>query len=271
MFFAFISCKNDQVLPGSIDSKSGYAIILSYEEETRSSFSSLSGTADTKNENMPLQQEVNCSRQKVQIGIAEDGSSVMETTRMKPEHFGKSVGYIHPPQEDEVNSMVFRNGQVTMYNAAGKVVGQERSEMPSYKELITQVRQNKNSLTRRIYGDFLKQQKLQCNENSNLKVKEDGDITITESIVGPEDGFDPAMDGFKVSSYFETSTGLLLGSAILDNTGVTVYRSVMTYNADENNPLPEFSHEESFGTSESGEEYMITTLRYTENVEIVID
>jgi hypothetical protein len=45
----------------------------------------------------------------------------------------------------------------------------------------------------------------------------------------------------------------------------------MTYDENKNNPLPSFSHEESFGISDNGEAYMITTLRYVENVEITVE
>jgi hypothetical protein len=269
LIFASTGCKKDHVLTGSVDSD--FAILISYEEETRSSFSTLSPAASGKSDEATFGQEVNGYRQKIKIGIAEDGSSVIEMIRMEPKYSRVSAGKIPPTRADEVHSMVFQNGQVTMYNAKGLLIGQERTELPSYKSLISQVRQNKNCLTRAIYSNFLMQQKLKSSESSDLKIKDEGDLTITEKIVGPEDGLDPAMNGYKISNYVETTTGLLLGTAIEDASGSTVFRTVMTYNADENNPLPEFSHEESFATSENGEEYMITTLRYTENVEIVIE
>ncbi len=268
IFLTFLGCKKDHVLTGN--DVSDFSILVSYEEETRSSYLNLSPAAE-KNDAAVLDQEVNACRQQVKIGILDDGSSVMEMKRMKPKHSASIPEKEPPAQADEVHSMRFEYGQVRMYNANGDQIGQEKADIPSYKDLIKQVKENKKTLTRAMYGDFLAAQRLKSTENGQVSVTEEGDFTITSKIVGPEDGMDPSMNGYTVTDYHETATGILVGSSILDETGKTVYRSVMTYDEDPNNPLPAFSHEESFGTSEDGEEFMITTLRYIENVEIVVE
>jgi len=269
VILAFLGCKKDQELAEPDDSD--YAILIVYEEETRSSFSDLSHAPAQKNEATLLAQEVNASRQQVKIGIMDDGSCIMQMKRMNPKHSLYVPGKASPARADEVHSMRFENGQVSMYNADGSKIGQERAEMPSYKELVKQVKENNNSLTRAMYSNFLARQRQKSAENAEVVVKEDGDYTIVSETVTPECGMDPAMNGYTVSNIFETATGVLAGSSILDQSGTTVFRSVMTYDEDKNNPLPSFSHEESFGISDNGEAYMITTLRYVENVEITVE
>ncbi len=266
---AFIGCNKDKEETGFVDSD--YAILVSYEEETRSSFSNFSPTAADKTDAGVLAQEARCSRQKIKIGILDDGRSVMQMTRMEPKHAVSIPEKVPPTRADEVHSMRFENGQVSLFNAKGDQIGQERAEMPSYKSLVTQVRQNKNCLTRAIYSNFLAGQRLKSTETADVTVTDEGDITIVNESVSPEDGMDPSMNGYSVSNYFETTTGILVGSSILDETGATVFRSVMTYDEDENNPLPSFSHEESYSTDENGETSVVTTLRYVENVEIVVE
>lgn len=268
LFIALFGCQKDSFLgEGNPD----FAIQISYEEETRSSFSNLSAASGDKSDAGVLAQETQCLRQKIRIGIMEDGNSIMEVTRMKPKHAVTIPEKVSPTLADEVHSMRFINGQVILYDSRGKQIGQERAEMPSYNSFVAQVRQNKNNLSRAMYSDFLSLQQSKSTVNSNVNVTDQGDIVITETVITPEDGMDPSMNGYTVANYFETATGVLVGAAILDETGTTVYRSVMTYDEDESNPLPEFTREESYGTSENGEWFVITTLRYTEDVEIVIE
>jgi hypothetical protein len=268
LILSFIGCKKDAEL-GSVDSD--YAILISYEEETRSSYSDLSSALTVKTDADLLAQETQCQRQKIKIGIMDDGSSTMRMTRMEPKHAVSIPEKISPTRESEVHSMLFENGRVTLFDAKGAQIGHETSEMPSYKSLVARVRQNQNSLTRAMYSDFLVGQRQKSTESGEVRVTEEGDITVTEEVVGPEDGLDPSMTGYTVSNYFETASGVLVGSSILDETGATIFRSVMTYDEDVSNPLPSFSREESFSTDETGETSVVTTLRYVENVEIVVE
>jgi hypothetical protein len=268
LVLSVFGCKKDAEL-GIVDSD--YAILISYEEETRSSYSNLHQASTVKTDADLLAQETQCLRQKIKIGIMDDGSSTMRITRMEPKHAVSISEKVSLSRESEVHSLLFENGQVTLFDVKGNQIGRETTEMPSYKSLVTRVRQNKNSLTRAMYSEFLAGQRLKSTETGELKVKEEGDITITEELVGPDDGLDPSITGYTVSNYFETASGVLIGSSILDKTGTTIFRSVMTYDEDALNPLPAFSHEESFSTGETGETSIVTTLRYVENVEIVVE
>jgi hypothetical protein len=266
---AFVGCKKDTLLTGSDDSD--FAILISYEEETRSSYIGNKAASGNITDADLLAQETQCFRQKIKIGILDDGSSVMQMTRMEPKHAAAIPEKVPPTRADEVHSMLFENGQVTLFDAKGATIGHEKAEIPSYKSLVTRVRQNKNTLSRAMYSDFMVAQRNKSTETGDVTVTEDGNITITKKVIGPEDGMDPSMNGYTVSSYFETATGILVGSSILDETGTTIFRSVMTYDEDLTNPLPAFSQEESFSTDETGETSVVTVLRYVENVEIVVE
>jgi len=240
------------------ESTENYVYEIAYEEETNSFQEFPQGKT---HETASLMQQI-CNvpvvkRQKIHIGILEDGSSEWEITQMKPKQdFDLPKGNISSPAPYRT---LMKNNEIYYFDKAGKLLYKTAGETPNFSDFLYKIKENQHQ------NSF---KKLKSDNNSTVKYLNDSIAEITKLLTNLDEIQNPDLLGKTYKSIVNIKQNLTLAEAFYDENNEAIYVKQNAYDKKREVPIPVFSKTMVKHTNSQGEANVVVNISQCEKIQI---
>ena len=266
MLIVFFSCRKD--FSNLHSERSNYSVEISYEEESIS-FNEYSVENPA---NLSILQQVSIvpviTRKRMSIGIMEDGSSVIEITKIKPKNQFAVKHETPPDPSAKVKTTKIFGGTALYFGENGSLLYSTPFKSNSFSDFITAVKNNKNKLTRQLFATYIDKNRLKSSANEIITHINDTLNSVTR-VITAADGLPENMLGKTFENVVNTKTGEIFGNAIYDEAHNFIYRIIQTYSSNKDVLIPIYSKSETFGKTADGTDYVSVNIKEVEKYSFI--
>lgn len=217
-----ISCNKEL---GFLGGDKDYAILLQYEEEHVVLHQWPGKTSkDLTGAQMALEMPV-VNRQKITIGINEDGSSEWDIVEMEPKNPFNAPIECPADHSRKVARTRMVNNKVYQYDEKGILLQSIDMRQPDFSGLIAAVKLNGNKLNRYIYSRHFNQYANLPNTKDEITEVQPG-LSLYTHTINNGDTVGPEWIGKKIVCYLETATLCPLANFVLDENDQVISRRI---------------------------------------------
>jgi len=196
-------------------------------------------------------------RQKIHIGILDDGSSEWEITQMNPKQpFDLPKGNISSPPPYRT---VMKNNEIYYFDKAGKLLYKTAGETPNFSDFLYYLKENQ-------YQNSFK--KLNSDSTGTITYINDSIAEITKVLTNLDEIQNSDLLGKTYKAIVNTKQNLTLAEAFYDENNEAIYVKQNAYDKKREVPIPVFSKTQVKVTNSQGEASVAVNISQCENIQI---